>query len=212
MKYQIVSLNIGQPKVRELQGKMVETGFIKERVTESIWLSKTGFNGDGQADLKNHGGLDKAILLYPYDHYAFWEGKYNRKFNIPAFGENLTIEGLTEETVYIGDEFELGEAIIQVSQPRQPCFKIAGVHQLKDITALVTETGYGGYYCRVIKEGYVSSKDTLKFKKKYKREFSIKSVHNLLFHDRENQHAMKELLQVDSLANSVKRTLSKRIK
>lgn len=211
LSYQIISLNIGQPKIQELQGKKVETAFSKKSVTDSIWLSETGFNGDGQADIKNHGGLDKAILMYPYDHYAFWEEKYKQKFDIPSFGENITIKGLTEEMVYIGDEFELGEAVIQVSQTRQPCFKIAGFHDLKDITAVVTQTGYVGYYFRVIKEGYVSYKDTLKPIKNYNGEFSIKKVHSLMFDDRQNKHAIKKLLQVDALANNVKVRLRKRV-
>lgn len=212
LDYQVISLNIGQPEIQELQGKKVETAFSKKPTTDAIWLSKTGFKGDGQADLKHHGGLDKAILIYPYDHYAFWEEKYKRKFDIPSFGENITIKGLTEDMVYIGDEFELGEAVIQVSQPRQPCFKIAGIHNLKDITAMVTQTGHAGYYFRVLKEGYVSYRDLLKPKNKYKETQSIKNIHNLLFHDRQNQYAIKELLQVDSLANNVKKTLRKRIK
>lgn len=211
MDYEIISLNIGQPKMIELQGKRVITAFIKEAVKGKVWLSKEGFHGDSQADKKNHGGVDKALLMYPIEHYQYWEDKYQRKFSVPSFGENVTIKGLTEDLVKIGDECQLGDAIIQVSQSRQPCFKIAGIHNLKDITALVTRTGYVGYYFRVLKEGYVSNRDTLHVIKRGKEENSIASVHQLLFHDRKNQIEMEKLMQHDELAQSVKNTLSNRI-
>ncbi len=134
------------------------TGFFKEPVEGPVWLGRTNLVGDGQADRKNHGGPDKAVLAYSAEHYPIWRVELNRP-DLPygAFGENFTIAGLTEETVCIGDVYAIGEARVQVSQPRQPCWKIARRWRIKDLTARVRETGRTGWYLRVLEEGYVEA-------------------------------------------------------
>ncbi|MGP4042106.1 MOSC domain-containing protein [Gracilibacillus sp. D59] len=211
MSYRVISLNVGKPTVHQLSGQEIKTGFIKTSTHQPNYLTVTGFENDGQADLKNHGGEEKALLMYPKDHYSFWENKYQQEFTYPAFGENITIDGLKENDLYIGDIFQLGEAEIQVSQPRQPCYKIAKVHGLKDIPAIVTETGYSGYYFRVLKEGLVKPTDRLVKVKEDPQQVSPVDVFHCLFHDRENRGRMEKYLEIEALAPNVKRTLIKRI-
>jgi MOSC domain-containing protein YiiM len=133
-----------------------QTGFYKEPVDGPRWLAQTNLAGDGQADLHNHGGPDKAVLAYAATHYPGWREQLARP-DLPhgAFGENFTVEGLTEETVNIGDVYRLGDALVQVSQPRQPCWKLARRWRIKELTALVEQTGRTGWYLRVLEEGEV---------------------------------------------------------
>ncbi|WP_163580983.1 MOSC domain-containing protein [Gracilibacillus saliphilus] len=211
MSYVIASLNVGKPTVHHLDGQEIKTGFKKTPTHHPNYLTITGFEDDGQADLKNHGGEEKALLMYPSSHYQYWEEKYQRSFSYPAFGENITIDGLTEQDLYIGDIFQLGEAEIQVSQPRQPCYKIAKVHGIPDMPAVVTKTGYSGYYFRVLKEGVVKPTDRLIKVKEDPQKVTPVDVFDCLFHDRKNKERMERYLQLDALAANVKRSLTKRI-
>ncbi len=124
-EFQLLSINIGLPKEVTYGGKVIHTGINKKQVKEPVYLSFVKFNGDGQADLVHHGGVDKAVCVYTSDHYPYWEKELNQNLVYGAFGENITVNGMREEDVCIGDTFELGQAIVQVTQPRQPCFKLA---------------------------------------------------------------------------------------
>ncbi|MFC4401532.1 MOSC domain-containing protein [Gracilibacillus xinjiangensis] len=212
MSYEIISLNVGKPRIHQFGEKKVHTGFVKQPTTEVCYLTKTGFFEDGQADLKNHGGEEKALLMYAEDHYTYWEGLYGQNFTYPSFGENITIKGLTERELYIGDIFKLGGSIIQVAQPRQPCYKIAAYHQIKDIPAIVTKTGFSGYYFRVLQEGEVSVRDTLEKIEESQTNVTPYDIFDCLFHDRENKERMEEYLLLDTLSANVKNTLNKRLR
>ena len=143
----LLSIQVGQP--RTLPNPSIvdasrtwTTGFYKEPVLGPVWLGKTNLVGDGQADLVNHGGIDKAVNVYPFDHFAFWQ----EDLNIPAlptgaFGENFTTQGFIEKDISVGDIFTLGEALVQVSQPRQPCWKLSRRWQIKDLAAFVIQYG-----------------------------------------------------------------------
>ncbi|KKD35850.1 MOSC domain-containing protein [Limnoraphis robusta] len=159
---QLDSIQVGLPQqigIEEATDPMDRpwsTGFFKESVQGLIWLGKTHLVGDGQADLKNHGGVDKAVLGYAADHYPWWKNCLN-KINFPygAFGENFTISGQTETSVCIGDVYQVGEAEIQVSQPRKPCWKLSRRWRIEDLALQVQKTGRTGWYFRVLKEGFV---------------------------------------------------------
>jgi MOSC domain-containing protein YiiM len=158
----LVSIQVGLPRSYGQEGaedpmdRPWETGFFKQPVDGPRWLGKTNLVGDGQADLVNHGGEDKAVLCYAASHYPEWREALHR-LDLPhgAFGENFTIDGLTEETVCVGDSYRLGDAIVQVSQPRQPCWKLAWRWRIKELTAYVERTGRTGWYIRVLEEGNV---------------------------------------------------------
>lgn len=158
----LASIQVGLPQSYGHEGaddpmdRPWQSGFFKQPVEEPRWLGKANLVGDGQADLVNHGGDDKAVLCYAASHYPDWRDELGRP-DLPygAFGENFTIEGLTERSVCLGDTFQLGDAVIQVSQPRQPCWKLAWRWRLKELTALVERSGRTGWYIRVLQEGEV---------------------------------------------------------
>ena len=132
------------------------TGFHKEAREGPCWLGYQGFRGDEVADTRYHGGVDKAVCVYPAEHYPFWNGVPGMAAAGPGgFGENLTTEGLLEEEVCIGDIHALGEALVQVSQPRQPCWKLARRWRVKDLALQVERTGRTGFYFRVLRHGEV---------------------------------------------------------
>lgn len=160
--FRIHAIHVGNPKTYECNGKQIKTSIYKHRVDHPVFLSKVNLEGDRQADLVYHGGEDKAVCVYPYDHYPYWESQLNRTLDDSAFGENLTVEGLTEKDVCIGDVFALGEAVVQISQPRQPCFKLAKKYDIKDMALKVQTTGFTGFYFRVLKEGLVAPTAVLK--------------------------------------------------
>ncbi|MBE1554039.1 MOSC domain-containing protein [Sporosarcina limicola] len=198
----ILSLNVGKPKTANFNGKEVETGFYKESVSGHTHLAKLNFEGDGQADLKHHGGVDKAVCVYPYEHYSYWEQDLKRELPIAAFGENLTVIGMLEEDVHIGDVFKIGEAVLQISQPRQPCYKIAGRHDVKDLTLRVQNTGYTGFYCRVLEEGMVEPDSTIKRTSVHPEKVSVAFANDIMYHDKNNMDAIKKILSVDALSDS----------
>ncbi|NJK48419.1 MOSC domain-containing protein [Candidatus Gracilibacteria bacterium] len=160
----ILSIQVGLPKqlgtegAIDLMDRPWTTGFFKEPVTGAIYLGKNNLTGDGQADLILHGGTEKAVLAYAVKHYPQWRQELNLPdFPYGAFGENFTVSMQTEEDVCIGDIFAVGEARIQVSQPREPCWKLARRWRRKDLPKRVITSGRSGWYFRVLSEGLVES-------------------------------------------------------
>lgn len=210
-KYALESLNVGQPRKVLYNGREIETGIYKEPVDRQLFLSKTNFEGDGQADLVHHGGEDKAVCVYSYDHYSFWENALSIRLEPGAFGENLTVRRLTEEDVYIGDVYQLGEAVVEVSQPRQPCFKLAMKHQVNDLPVQVQNTMFTGFYFRVLKEGKVSKEDALELIESQANGVSIAAANHIKYHDKQNTEAIMRILEVKALSESWRSSFEKRL-
>ncbi|WP_430006563.1 MOSC domain-containing protein [Metabacillus idriensis] len=192
-------------------GREIETGIYKESVDHQLFLSKTNVEGDGQADLVHHGGEDKAVCVYSFDHYSYWEDALGVQLEPGAFGENLTIRGLTEENVCIGDVFQFGEAIVEVSQPRQPCFKLAMRHEVKDLPVQIQNTKFTGFYLRVLKEGRVSKEDCLKLLEPHANGVSIAAANQIKYHDKQNKEAIMRILEVKALSDSWRSSFEKRL-
>ncbi len=149
---EIISTNIGQRKTVTLNGKRYETGIFKYSVNHHLQLGKLDVHGDNVIDRKYHGGIDKACYLYSEDHYPYWKNNYPElDWKHGMFGENLTVKNSNEKKIYIGDTYEVGSSIIQVSQPRQPCFKLGIRFKNQSITKKFIDYGYSGVYFRVIK-------------------------------------------------------------
>lgn len=207
----VLSLNVGKPKETDFRKKSVLTGFFKEPVHEAVFLSSVNFIGDGQGDLVHHGGVHKAVCVYPFAHYSYWERALDRPLSYGAFGENLTISGITEQDVCIGDSFQLGEAIVQVSQPRQPCFKLGLVYERKDMPLLVQDTGYTGFYLRVLQEGMVSPEDKLVPLTRQAQAITVAEANRLMHHDKQDLVGVRRLLEVEELSPSWRKTFEKRM-
>ena len=155
----IVSLNIGQPVVLVRHGRQYSTAMNRKPAGGSVLLTRTGFQGDRVSDLRVHGGPDKAACCYPHEHYPYWSERLGKQLAVPSFGENLTTGGLLEGDVCIGDVYRIGGATVQVSQPRQPCAKIALKHDEPELPRWFNRTAYTGFYFRVLEEGELGAAD-----------------------------------------------------
>ena len=207
----LVSLNVGKPVRFSYRGKELETGIFKQPTTETLYLSHVNLSGDGQADLVYHGGPDKAVCVYPYEHYAYWEERLNRKLPPAAFGENLTTAGLLERDVCIGDIYQLGDAVVQVSQPRQPCHKLAKRYDLPEMALWVQEKGYTGYYFRVLQEGNVSPDSELTLIERHAAGITVAEANRIMHHDKHDLEAVKSILAVAELSANWRHTFQKRL-
>lgn len=166
MKIYILGLFVGLPRLISAQNpdrgseEPWESGIFKEPAQGPVWLSHGGLRGDGQADRKRHGGPDKALCVFPAAHYEYWRAQPQlTSISFGGFGENVTLGGATETQLCVGDRFELGEAVVEVSQPRQPCWKLARRWQVRDLKEQMEQSGFTGFYFRVIRHGYVKVGD-----------------------------------------------------
>ncbi len=155
MELRLLSVNVGRPRlIGEWNGEPVLSAIVKAPVSDAIvQVGATNIAGDEQADLRVHGGKDKAVYCYPADHWPWWEREKSFPCRPAAFGENLTVEGADETAVAIGDRFRWGDVLLEVSEPRAPCFKFVMLSGRADAPAAMTVSGRCGWYCRVLEEG-----------------------------------------------------------
>jgi MOSC domain-containing protein YiiM len=161
-KTRVISVNVGKPRSLLFENMTVVTAIFKEPATGKIPLRGYNLEGDQQADLRVHGGPHKAVYLYPREHYAYWS-KQLPDADIPfgAFGENLTTSGLLEEEVRIGDRFRIGSAVLQVTQPRMPCYKLGVRFGRADMVKRFWNSGRSGIYFSVVEEGELAAGDPI---------------------------------------------------
>jgi MOSC domain-containing protein YiiM len=178
----LISIQVGTPRIFGDEGgfrpdRSWSSAILKEPVEGPVWLGELNLAGDRQDDLQVHGGPDQSILGYAAAHYPHWRIKLERPdFPYGAFGENFTIEGLDEDGACIGDTFEVGEAVMQVTSPRGPCWKIARRHGVPTLTARVEELGWTGWYHRTLKQGYVEAGQELRLIDRPHPEWTIRRV------------------------------------
>lgn len=196
---QVVSLQVGRAGTLPWRDREVRTAIVKTPVTGALRLGELGFDGDGQADLQAHGGPDKAVCCYPSEHLAAFSDRYGLDLGPGAFGENLTLAGLVEEHVHVGDVFALGTATVQVSQPRGPCFKVAARWGPKDLVRAMARDLRAGFYVRVLDGGEVAPGDTMTLVERV-RDVSIAEVLRVTYRDRHDPPALQAVLDVPELA------------
>ena len=158
----LLAVNVSKPRPITYRGKSVLTGFFKTPVTGRVVVRRLNVDGDQQADLRVHGGPDQAVYVYPFEHYAHWAAALGRDdFKFGQFGENFTTQGLLEEETRVGDVLRVGEALLQVTQPRVPCFKLMA--KMNDFTFAkpFLASGRTGFHLRVLEEGDVGAGDTI---------------------------------------------------
>lgn len=160
----VLSVNVGSPRLVEYNGEPIATGIFKEPVAGLVKVNEFNLEGDRQADLRVHGGYDKAVYVYPSEHYDFWRAELP-EMEIPfgMFGENLTTTGLLETTVKVGMRFRIGTAEFIVTQPRVPCFKLGIRFGRTDIIKRFARSGRSGFYLAVEKTGELRSNDAIEF-------------------------------------------------
>ncbi|AMV27536.1 6-N-hydroxylaminopurine resistance protein [Gemmata sp. SH-PL17] len=213
----LVSVQVGGPQTFGEEGaadpadRPWTTGFIKAPVTGPVALRRTNLSGDGQADLVNHGGPDKAVCVYPEVHYAYWRADLNRDELPPgAFGENFTVGALAEPDVCIGDVWKVGAAVLQVSQPRQPCWKLARRWRVKDLALRVQQTGFTGWYFRVLQEGVVEAGLPLELVERPEPHWTVERANRVMHHLKSDYAQAAELAALPTLSASWKNTLRTR--
>jgi MOSC domain-containing protein YiiM len=208
----VISVNRGKKEIVDWRGQQVETGIFKYPINGSIRLGIEDVDNDSVVDRKYHGGTDKAVYAYSKDHYSFWMKQYpNLEWNFGMFGENLTIEGLDESKLNIGSVYQVGEAKIQVCQPRQPCFKLGMRFGLQSILKLFVNEPYPGVYFRVINEGEVNSGDELDLVSEDLESPSIAAVYKLMYSKQDGcesliQSAISNQILPEPCKNRIKQT------
>lgn len=208
----ILSINISEPKKVTFNGKELITSIYKKPTTDIVEVTNQGIKGDRQADLTVHGGYDKAVYGYSFKHYAKWADELNQKFEeYGLVGENLTIDDFDENLVNIGDQFKINSCILQVSQPRIPCYKIGIKMNSRDFPRLFSQSGLLGSYFRVIKEGQMKQGDSIEYHHKQENSMSLREIANLLFVDVKNIGAMKKALDIDGLTEEIKEKFRERL-
>jgi len=206
----IISTNIGEPRTLNWNGKEVETGIFKYPVEHPIFLGTEDVVNDHVIDRRYHGGVDKACYLYSANHYKYWNNIYPA-LEMPwgIFGENLTVEGLHEAEINIGDIFKIGEAVIQATQPRQPCFKLEFRFADRRIVRQFIDSGFSGVYVRVLKNGNVKTGDSMELLER-KQSLSIQKVYKLLYTDIPQKEEVIKSVNDPFIAASCRKDLLKR--
>jgi len=173
----VLSINVGVPREVEWRGEIVRTSIFKDPIAGTVRVNRLNLEGDQQSDLTVHGGVDKAVYVYPSEHYEFWRQQFPG-FELPwgAFGENFTTTGVNEENIHIGDRLRIGSAEFVVTQPRTPCFKLALRFGRLDMIKRFLQSGRSGFYLAVAAEGEVAPTDEISIIDKQPDAISIADV------------------------------------
>ena len=208
----LLSVNVGLPREIERKGKVVRTSIFKSPVPGRVRVAQLNLEGDQQSDLSVHGGIDKAVYAYPTEHYGFWRQELpGMDLAWGLFGENLTTQGLLEETVHIGDRFRVGSAEFVVTQPRMPCFKLGIRFGRSDIVKRLLQSGPYGFYFAVIKEGEISAGDSIELLKRDEEGVTVADIVNLYRRDATNQDLLRRVSELSSLPKSWRDYFRKRL-
>jgi MOSC domain-containing protein YiiM len=208
----LISVNVGLPRDVDWQGKLVRTSIWKNPVEGRIRVSKLNLEGDRQSDLSVHGGADKAVYAYPSEHYSYWRSQLP-DVDLPwgAFGENLTIEGLSEDHVRIGDRVQIGSAEFIVTQPRMPCFKLGIRFNRMDMVKRFLKSKRTGFYFAVLREGDVAAGDPILIEDGQEGRLTITDIVNLYTVDSENQELLRRATELPALPDGWKEYFRKRL-
>ncbi|WAJ71149.1 MOSC domain-containing protein [Catenovulum adriaticum] len=200
---QLLSINTSKKRNLPYGKREIETGIFKKPVASPVRVMPDHIEGDEQADLKNHGGFSKAVYAYGYQHYEYWQNKLKRAaLPYGSFGENLTISLLDENEIHIGDTFKLGEAVLSVTQPRVPCFKLGLKFELANMPKLFSQSLRTGLYLSVVESGDISVGDRFELIHKQQNSISIKDLFYAYFHQEktESLDTLEQALQIEGLS------------
>jgi MOSC domain-containing protein YiiM len=197
-----------------------QSAINKQTVSGPIHVGKNNLSGDKQADLQVHGGRDKAVYVYPHEHYSYWSQatglfktsrlKLSENPN-GSFGENLTVSGLTEDHAYIGDVFACGDVLLQITQPREPCWKLAFKFKQKKLPQWVITSGRTGWYMRVLQEGEINTDMSFTRIKRGCQDWSVLSCNQLYHNKKLNPEKLKSMLACEGLSESWRNSFQKRL-
>ena len=199
----LVSVNVGLPRELEWRGRPVTTGIFKSPVAGRVRVRTLNLDGDRQADLSVHGGPDKAVYVYPAEHYDYWRQELPG-IDLPpgSFGENLTTEGMRETEIRIGDRFRVGSTVVRVTQPRLPCYKLGVKFGRDDMVRRFLASERTGFYFAVVQEGDVAAGDAIEPLERATHEVTVSEIVRLYARDRGDLEALRRVVQVEALPES----------
>ncbi len=195
----IQSVNVGMPKPVEWRGEMVMTGIFKSPVDKALRVTKLQIEGDGQADLVNHGGANKAVYVYASEHYPYWTNILQKEVETGGFGENITTQGLLDDEVFIGDTYRFGTAVLKAVQPRIPCHKLGIRFNDVMMTKYFHNARRNGIYFKVIAEGTIQKGDSIELVKRSGCTISIQDVVDNYVLNEKDIEKVKLLAETDLL-------------
>jgi MOSC domain-containing protein YiiM len=172
----LVSINVAEVRRTPYRGHQIRTGIFKTPVSGPVMVRQFNLEGDAQADLTVHGGLDKAVYVYAAENYALWQAELNRELPYGKFGENLTTTGLLEDAIHVDDVIEVGGVLLQVTEPRLPCFKLGITMGNQRFLKRFLQSGRSGFYCRVLREGEIEVGDAISFASRAPEQPTIESL------------------------------------
>ncbi|MBV8887435.1 MAG: MOSC domain-containing protein [Chroococcidiopsidaceae cyanobacterium CP_BM_RX_35] len=200
---QLVSVNVGLPREVIWKGKTVSTGIFKEPISARVMVRELNLDGDRQADLTVHGGADKAIYVYPFEHYDYWRSELSDTELTPGiFGENFTVTGFKEEELNIGDRFQIGAVELMVTQPRLPCYKLGIRFGRSDMVKRFLASRRTGFYFRVLQEGEVGAGDTLELVSRDTNNVTVADITQLYVREQNNPELLHRAAQLEALPAS----------
>ena len=199
----LISVNVGLPREVNWKGKTVSTGIFKEPVSARVMVRSLNLDGDGQADLTVHGGLDKAIYVYSFEHYDYWRSELPDTELTPGiFGENFTVTGFKEEELNIGDRFQIGSVELLVTQPRLPCYKLGIRFGRSDMVKRFLASRRTGFYFRVLQEGEVGAGDTLELVSRDDNNITVADITQLYVREKNDPALLHRATQLEALPES----------
>src|SRR5271157_2325297 len=208
----VISVNVGRPQEHEWQGQRVKTAIFKSPAEGPVAVGKLNLEGDEQGDPTVHGGVDKATYAYPYEHYTYWQSQLpDYSLTLGNFGENLTIAGLSEETIHIGDQLQIGTALFTVTQPRTPCYKLGVRFNRKDMTRRFYESRRFGFYLRVLREGTLQAGAAVNVAHRDPNAVSVADVIRLFTGDSRDADLLRRAMKLSTLPASWRDELQDRL-
>src|SRR6201984_2295549 len=197
----VLSVNVGLPRDIEWKGRTVHTGIWKSPVPGRCRVGRLNLDGDGQGDLAGHGGDQGAVFVYQIESYCYWQQQLSRAdFVHGQFGENFTIEGLADDAVCIGDRYQIGSALFEVTQPRVTCYRVGIRMNEPRMPALLTSSGRPGFYLRVLQEGEVGPGDEIVKVGEAKERMSVAEINALLYSPDHPRDGLDRALRIEALS------------
>lgn len=199
----LISVNVGLPREVTWKGRTVSTGIFKEPVSERVRVRELNLDGDGQADLTVHGGVDKAVYVYPFEHYDYWRTELpDTELTLGIFGENFTVTGFKEEELNIGDRFQIGTVELMVTQPRLPCYKLGIRFGRPDMVKRFLASRRTGFYFRVLQEGEVVAGDTLELVSQDTNKITVSDITRLYVREQNDPELLHRAAHLAALPAS----------
>ena len=201
----VLSVQVGSLQEMLRSGKKIRTGIFKQKTEGPIKVTRLGLEGDDQGNKKLHGGIYKAICVYPSEHYDHWKEELgNPGLSFGDFGENLTTAGLMEGDIYLGDRLRIGSAEIVVTQPREPCITLNARLDTKDLSALIRKSGRSGFYFSVVKEGIIKNGDSIEYVNRDENRVTVSDFNQIINGESEIADIIFRASKIDALPPKLK--------